>query len=142
MDTVSIETEEEYELVKQIMEVHELPYIWTSGHVCDFPECKNKNDMLPLSENGWFWTANMEKVPNTKYPGEFWNYVPWSQTGYFKEPQPDDAEFDINGMHESCLAVLYNVYKDGIQWHDVACYHKKPLICEDNEQLLKLMNVS
>lgn len=137
MDLVSIETEEEYELIKQIIEVHTLPYIWTSGRICDFPECKLKKEMEPLKENGWFWSATMERIPDTTFPGEFWNYVPWSTNGYFKERQPDDAEYEINGNHESCLAILYNVYQDGIQWHDVACYHEKPIICEDNAELLK-----
>ena len=29
-----------------------------------------------------------------------------------------------------CLAILNNVYNDGIKWHDVACHHRKPTICE------------
>ena len=28
-------------------------------------------------------------------------------------------------------------YQDGIKWHDIACYHTKPFICEDSEQLLE-----
>jgi len=42
--------------------------------------------------------------------------------------QPDNAEFQINGTPESCLAVLNNVYNDGVNWHDVACYHPKVMI--------------
>ncbi|XP_071536177.1 uncharacterized protein [Panulirus ornatus] len=41
-------------------------------------------------------------------------------------PQPDNSE--KGGEH--CLAVLNNFYKDGIKWHDVACYHEKPIVCE------------
>lgn len=65
-----------------------------------------------------------------------WNYNPWSRTGHKKIPQPDNAEYDINQTSESCLSVLNNVYNDGIAWHDVACYHEKPVICEDNDELL------
>lgn len=37
------------------------------------------------------------------------------------------------GDSESCVAVLNNFYGDGIKWHDVACHHEKPVICEDVE---------
>ena len=43
-------------------------------------------------------------------------YNPWSSTGHKKQPQPDNAEFDINQTSESCLSVLNNVYNDGIAW--------------------------
>merc|ERR1719334_1557987 len=29
------------------------------------------------------------------------------------------------------MAVLNDFYGDGIKWHDVACHHEKPIICED-----------
>ena len=41
--------------------------------------------------------------------------------------QPDSREGE-----EACLAVLNNFYGDGIKWHDVACHHEKPIVCEDN----------
>jgi hypothetical protein len=28
-------------------------------------------------------------------------------------------------------------YKDGIKWHDRACYHKTLFICEDSDKLLE-----
>jgi hypothetical protein len=37
------------------------------------------------------------------------------------------------------LAILNNFYNDGIKWHDVACNHEKPFICEDSEQLLNFV---
>jgi hypothetical protein len=40
-------------------------------------------------------------------------------------PQPDNRE-----GNEFCLAVLNNFYLDGIKFHDVACNHLKPIICE------------
>lgn len=54
------------------------------------------------------------------------------------KPQPDNREFvQQNGAPETCLAILNNFYGDGVHWHDVACHHKKPIVCEDSEALLK-----
>jgi hypothetical protein len=48
--------------------------------------------------------------------------------------QPDNREQILEGGEtESCMAVLNNFYGDGIKWHDVACKHEKPIICEDVE---------
>ena len=35
MDLVSLETEEEWQLVREKMESVGAPFIWTSGHICD-----------------------------------------------------------------------------------------------------------
>ena len=46
--------------------------------------------------------------------------------------QPDNREkIQSGGEDEACLAVLNNFYGDGIKWHDVACHHEKPIVCED-----------
>ena len=74
-------------------------------------------------------------------------------SGHLKIPQPDNAEEDINGSKESCLGLLNNIYEDGIRWtdlslsflrtyhlfrwHDIACYHPKPYMCEDSDALLE-----
>lgn len=50
--------------------------------------------------------------------------------------QPDNREELQNGAKESCLGLLNNFYGDGIHWHDVACHHRKPFICEDSDELL------
>ena len=77
---------------------------------------------------------------NSTPPG--WSYQPWSFTGHKTQfenhnvSQPDNAEFDINGSVEACMGVLNDIYDDGIKWHDIACYHTKPFICEDSDQLL------
>jgi hypothetical protein len=39
--------------------------------------------------------------------------------------QPDNRE-----GNERCLGVLNNFYKDGVKAHDIACSHKKAVICE------------
>ena len=40
-------------------------------------------------------------------------------------PQPDNRD-----RPENCLAVLDNVYRDNLKWHDVKCDHAKPTVCE------------
>jgi hypothetical protein len=114
----------------------DVPYIWTSGRLCDFKGCENRRDLEPKNIYGWFWSATRQKMaPSNQVPNSF-SFNPWSQTGHKKVRQPDNAEFEINGTNESCLAVLNNVYNDGIAWHDVACYHEKPFVCEDSDELL------
>merc|ERR1711971_973351 len=45
--------------------------------------------------------------------------------------QPDNRAAGENPPHpEVCLGILNNFYADGIKWHDVACHHKKPTVCE------------
>merc|ERR1712203_1236874 len=53
------------------------------------------------------------------------------------ETPTDNAEFDINGSVEACMGLLNDIYSDGVKWHDIACYHTKPFICEDSDQLLE-----
>lgn len=53
------------------------------------------------------------------------------------KPQPDNREAIQGGAPENCLAVLNQFYNDGVNWHDVACHHKKPWVCEENDSLLK-----
>ena len=84
---------------------------------------------------------NVQVQPTDRVsPG--WTLNPWSETGYRKVNQPDNTEFYVNGKNESCLAVLHNVYDDGIKFLDVACYHRKSFVCEDSEELLQLMNLN
>merc|ERR1712080_373971 len=75
----------------------------------------------------------MVKMPATNSTRRFhdWSPVGGSQPS---KPQPDNREeTQQGGDTESCLAVLNNFYGDGIKWHDVACHHEKPIICEDVE---------
>merc|ERR1712158_61835 len=52
-------------------------------------------------------------------------------TGGADLPQPDNRAAGENPPHpEVCLGILNNFYADGIKWHDVACHHKKPTVCE------------
>ena len=54
--------------------------------------------------------------------------------------QPDNAEYLLNPSGvtvEACLSINNDWYHDGVSWHDTACYHKKPFICEDSEPLMR-----
>lgn len=115
-----------------------LSYIWTSGRLCDFDGC-DREDLKPKNIKGWFFSNTNTKMAPTNNSPPGWKYQPWSQTGHTKVPQPDNAEFDINQTSESCMGVLNNIYNDGIKWHDIACYHKKPVVCEDSEDLLNFI---
>ncbi|XP_071535752.1 uncharacterized protein [Panulirus ornatus] len=97
---VSIETKEEDALISSIIYQYKLEYIWTGGY-------REGYDFA--------WPSG--------YPFYGLN---WSHTGGNGYPQPDNREEG----GENCLAVLNNFYDDGIRWHDVACHHKKPIICE------------
>ncbi|XP_071547458.1 uncharacterized protein [Panulirus ornatus] len=136
MDAVGMESEDENSMIFDFMTKRNITYIWTSGRLCDFTGCKEREDLHPLNVYGWFWSNTNTKMAPTSSTPPGWAYQPWSDKGHFGGPQPDNAEFQINNTTESCMAVLNNIYKDGMKWHDIACYHKKPVICEDSAPLL------
>lgn len=43
-------------------------------------------------------------------------------TGHKRIAQPDNAEYDINRTPEACLAVLNNVYNDGMLHLFIICF--------------------
>ncbi|CAL8114224.1 unnamed protein product [Orchesella dallaii] len=132
MDLISMETAEEIRKVKQLMKQSNTKYCWTSGRLCDFTGC-DRNDLQPLSVNGWFWSGSGAKLRPTNERSELND---WSYTGALNVPQPDNREKKKGGYAESCLAILNNYYNDGIKWHDVACHHIKSFVCEDSLSLL------
>ncbi|XP_066959243.1 snaclec 6-like [Macrobrachium rosenbergii] len=97
---VSIESYEEDKFIDSIIGGDKVKYIWTGGS---------------LSGYGWKWASGAPFIS-----------LDWSHTGSEGLPQPDNAE---DGK-EFCLSVLNHFYQDGIRWHDVACHHLKPIICE------------
>ncbi|KAG5883056.1 hypothetical protein JTB14_010444 [Gonioctena quinquepunctata] len=134
MDAVSLETPQENEFVKQRIARGNVRYIWTSGRKCNFAGC-DRGDLQPPNINGWFWSGSGAKIgPTTQR-----NSGDWSATGGFGQAQPDNREAP-QGNDESCLAILNNFYNDGIKWHDVACHHVKPFVCEDSEELLNFVS--
>jgi len=137
MDTVSLSKWREHLMIKNFIKNNNITYIWTSGRLCDFTGC-DRADLKPKNINGWFWSGTQvdSRMAPTNSTPRGWLENPWSQTGHTKDPQPDNAEFDINQTSEACLGLLNNVYEDGIKYHDIGCYHKKPFMCEDSDQLL------
>lgn len=132
MDSVSLQSSDENEYIKRKIVQDKVRYIWTSGRLCDFKGC-DRPDLQPKAVNGWFWTSDLQKLPPTTDRQQ----NDWSPSGGIGVPQPDNREQLQNGAPENCLAVLNNFYGDGIHWHDVACHHRKPFVCEDNESLIK-----
>merc|ERR1712083_102313 len=143
MDLVSLETKEENRMISNFVRTNNLDYIWTSGRLCDFDGC-DRDDLKPKNINGWFWSGSGSRISRTDRKPRGWPQQPWSTKGHKSDhpkhtggPQPDNAEFYLNESSESCLGLLNNIYKDGIKWHDIACYHTKPFICEDSDKLLQ-----
>ncbi|XP_069193977.1 uncharacterized protein [Procambarus clarkii] len=97
---VSIESHRKQELISNYMITHYISDIWTSG---------NKRN-----SRSWSWLSG------TSSP-----YSNWSSTGRRGLPQPDNDE-----GNEDCLAVLNNLYNDGVTWHDSSCFHLRRVICE------------
>nr|XP_045616012.1 uncharacterized protein LOC123769105 [Procambarus clarkii] len=97
---VSIESKDIDDFITDIIARHAVKFFWTGG---------NKRGY-----GVWRWLS-----------GSLVTYSKWSHTGGNGQPQPDNRE-----GHEDCLAVMNNFYNDGIKWHDIACYHDKPVICE------------
>ncbi|XP_006607393.1 L-selectin [Apis laboriosa] len=133
MDAVSLETPQENEFIKQRIARGNVRYIWTSGRKCNFNGC-DRPDLQPQNINGWFWSGSGAKIgPTTQR-----NTGDWSHTGGYGQAQPDNREA-AQGNDESCLSILNNFYNDGIKWHDVACHHRKPFVCEDSDELLNFV---
>ncbi|KAK8726991.1 hypothetical protein OTU49_009867 [Cherax quadricarinatus] len=133
-DLVSIETEDENRFVTEAVKNGNIQYIWTSGRKCNFDGC-DRPDLQPPIVNGWFWSGSSARISPTNSTSG-WRGG-WSRTGGSGRPQPDNREFTETRTDESCIAILNNFYNDGIVWHDVACHHVKPWVCEDSEELLR-----
>jgi len=102
MKLISLDTKEKAEHFLGLVGRDRAPYFWTGGQV--------SADSRTLSwQNG-----ESEAVTKGQHP--------WSFTGR-TGPQPDGGE--------RCLAVLNNTYRDGVKYHDVACHHRKPVVCEE-----------
>jgi len=137
MDAVGMETEAENNMIFEFIRTRNITYIWTSGRLCDFKGCSERKDLQPVNVFGWFWSNTNTKMAPTNSTPPGWVEQPWSQLGHAGGPQPDNAEYDINQTSESCMGVLNGIYGTLVKWHDIACYHKKPFICEDNDLLLQ-----
>lgn len=135
METISFKDQKKFDFFKSYIETNNISFIWTSGRICDFAGCEGRWDLLPKRIKGWLWSADQTRIDDTnKIPAD-WSYKPWSRTGHFKRPQPDNAglfsnqhyfvdesklnfilEMYIAQVGESCLGVLNNQYNDSVAW--------------------------
>jgi len=146
MDLISIETFQEFKMVKDIIQKHKIHSLWTSGRLCNFKGCDAPH-LQPRRIKGWFWAGSGKTIAPTNSTPPGWPLQPWSPTGYIGQflgsnpvPQPDNAEYLLNrgaATQEACMSVNNNWFSDGISWHDTACYHKKSFICEDSDLLIR-----
>jgi len=97
------------------------------------------NRLIAQDAQRYFWTGGIVDHPNkvvnwansAATPVPFSASAHWSHTGGAGLPQPDNRAAGENPPNpETCLGILNNFYADGIKWHDVACHHKKPTVCE------------
>jgi len=133
-DLVSLEDADEARAIENAVARDNVRYIWTSGRLCDFDGCDDAS-LQPKNINGWFWSGSNERMPATDTKISQ-NYPNWSHTGGLGTKQPDSRENKEGSGEESCMGILNNFYQDGIKWHDVACLHEKPWVCEDSDELL------
>jgi len=150
MDLASFETADEYRHFAKIMYRDNITAMWTSGRKCNF---LNKGcdaaALQPVNVNGWFWADGKKRIPSTNTPSK---QTFWSNKGEGGQRQPDnfegkkagtlqnvrdDSGMTVEGLQEwydeACLVVYNNKYNDGVQWHDVPCFTRARIICEDSE---------
>merc|ERR1719312_845117 len=102
MKLISLDSKEKADHFLSLVGRDRAPYFWAGGEVSG-----NSRELKWLN-------GNKETISKGQHP--------WSFTGR-TGPQPDGGE--------RCLAILNNVYRDGVKFHDVACHHRKPVICEE-----------
>ncbi|XP_059096168.1 L-selectin-like [Tigriopus californicus] len=128
MDLVSIDTYEQWRTVRNTLQDENVKFIWTGGRKCNYRGCDQPR-FQPTIENGWFWVSSKKPIPNP-FDRSACTFCEWGPRGGLSKPQPDNRELYTKGRDEACVAVLNDLYKDGIKWHDIACHHKKFIICE------------
>merc|ERR1719369_1755962 len=101
MNLISLDDKEKNEHFLRLVATDRAPYFWSGGQV-------SRDSHTLTWQNG-----KTEPITRGQHP--------WSFTGR-TGPQPDGGEI--------CLAVLNSVYRDGVKFHDVACHHRKPVVCE------------
>merc|ERR1711970_15709 len=102
MKLISLDSREKADHFLNLVGKERAEYFWAGGEV--------SSDSQTLTwQNG-----RTESISKGQHP--------WSFTGR-TGPQPDGGE--------RCLAILNNVYRDGVKFHDVACHHRKPVVCEE-----------
>merc|ERR1719431_73648 len=102
MNLISLDNKEKTERFLRLVAADRSPYFWAGGQV-------SRDSRTLTWQNG-----KTEPIARGQHP--------WSFTGR-TGPQPDGGE--------TCLAILNSVYRDGVKFHDVACHHRKPVVCQE-----------
>eukprot|EP00096_Caligus_rogercresseyi_P010236 TRINITY_DN365_c0_g1_i1.p1 TRINITY_DN365_c0_g1~~TRINITY_DN365_c0_g1_i1.p1 ORF type:complete len:219 (+),score=60.50 TRINITY_DN365_c0_g1_i1:132-788(+) len=104
MRLISLDSSSKINHFFNLLQNERIEYFWTGGSIS-----RDKNSVT--WENG-------------RREGIRRGVFPWSDKGS-RGPQPDGVN------SENCLAILKNVYNDGVKFHDVGCHFEKPVICEE-----------
>merc|ERR1719481_481986 len=115
MEPVSLNTPAKQDTFNRLIAQDAQRYFWTGGEIAHSNQriCWNNKNAACIS---------------------FSDSAHWSNTGGAGVPQPDNrAAGETPPSPEVCLAILNNFYADGIKWHDVACHHRKPTVCEPRQ---------
>merc|ERR1712106_292390 len=118
MEPVTLNTPNKQDTFNRLIAQDAQRYMWTGGEV-------------DHSSSRISWNNNNQASIS------FSDSAHWSHTGGASPPvgQPDNRAAGENPPSpEVCLAILNNFYADGIKWHDVACHHRKPTVCEPRIQ--------
>ena len=122
MDSITIESKQEKDWVKNLIRKENLHYTWTGGRKCNFkgiaaPHNKwnvstlhnqgcERKDFQPTIVNGWYWAPTGKRIPAPRRC----SFCEWSNTGGLEERQPDNREQRQGGKEEACIGILNNVY--------------------------------
>merc|ERR1712203_297041 len=117
-------TPTENELIEDFLKDNDLPYIWSSGRLCNFKGC-DREDLQPATVNGWFWSGSgVTWLPPTPprqagatSPG------PSLDTRLSSSPTTSPSRTTQSSTltgPEACMGVLNDIYDDGIKWHGIA----------------------
>ncbi|XP_069972562.1 uncharacterized protein [Penaeus vannamei] len=99
---------------------------WHGVSIESLDEDRRISSIVAGDRMKYIWTGGVRQNYKWLWPsGAVFVGLNWSPTGGDGRPQPDNRE-----GRELCLAILNNFYDDGIRWHDIACHHEKPIICE------------
>lgn len=100
--------------------------IWTSGRICDFGECKHKDDREYLKVNGWFWTTVRRNLTPTNSTPEGWLRQPWFGGNSKVPSQPD------SNPQRQCLGVIKSpLYERSPHWFSLSCARRGHVLCEE-----------
>jgi len=135
MDLVAIESNNELQAVGRQMGRGNVKEVWTSGRLCDkeVDGCDQPR-FQPYNIRGWFWASTLQSMGETNVFNNPRKFNAWSDSGPGGRTQPDGILKADGFGEQACMAVLDNVYNDGLTWHDTKCNDRRQIVCEDLPQ--------